>query len=473
MATAARTRTRLTTPLVAIVGRPNVGKSSLFNAMVGRREAITSDIAGTTRDRVTDSVEYRERRLLLVDTGGLVPEPDEEMEAQVASQVGAALAEADAVVFVVDVVAGATHADRAIAQRLRETSIPVILAANKVDGQRQEAFALEMHELAMGPPVLVSAIHRTGIDDLFERVVATLPPSSDEAQTVRLPRFAIVGRPNVGKSSMANAILGEERAIVSAVPGTTRDAVDGELRFEGREAVIVDTAGLRKRGAVEPGIERYSVLRAIRAIDDCDVAILVLDATEPATAQDLHIAGQVMEAFKGVVVAVNKADLLEGEGEEVDPRSARRAVLSRLHFMEYAPVVVTSATQGRGIDHLLRTAFAVYDERMAWTPPSRLMRVVMDAVGRHLPPKQGRRALKIYRVKQEAVGPPTFVFYCNNPSLMHFSYERYLENALRDAFGFEGNHLRLEFRGKGKLHVIGGHRTGRDAARNPPPQKRG
>ena len=301
-----------------------------------------------------------------------------------------------------------------------------------------------------------------------------MPPSDGVEATssaTTVPSFAIVGRPNVGKSSLVNTILGEERAIVSAVPGTTRDALDAEFEFEGQPGVLVDTAGIRRRGAIEPGIERYSVLRAVSAIDRSDVAIVVLDATEPGTAQDLHIAGQVMESFKGVVVVLNKADLIEEEdSEELSGRDARRIVLSRLHFMDYVPVVVTAAIDGRGVEHMLRTAFAVHAERQRWVPASRLTRVIMDAVSRHLPPKQGRRSLKIYRVKQESVGPPTFVFYCNNPSLMHFSYERYLENELRKAFDYTGTHLRLEFRGKGKLHVIGGHRTGQDAARTSPPR---
>ena len=227
--------------------------------------------------------------------------------------------------------------------------------------------------------------------------------------------------------------------------------------------MLIDTAGIRRRGAVEQGIERYSVLRAVRAIDRCDVAIVALDAAEPATAQDLHIAGQVMQSFKGAVVALNKTDLLSEDAAEDNARALRRATLARLHFMPYVPVVATSAVTGAGLDRLLDVAFEVYEERAKWVEPRALTRAVMDAAARHLPPKQGRRALKIYRVKQESAAPPTFVFYCNNPSLMHFSYERYLENSLRAAFGFTGTHLRLEFRGKGRVHVIGGHRTGQDA----------
>ena len=460
-------------PVVAIVGRPNVGKSSLFNAMLGRRAAIVSEVSGTTRDRVSGAWERDGRRMLLADTGGLVPEPDTEIEAHIAAQVDVALTDADAVIFVVDVTQGVTYADEAVAQRLRRSGLAIVLAANKADTMRQEALVPEFYELGLGDPVPVSAYHRTGIEDVLDEVLALLPASAPPPEGASvLPSFAIVGRPNVGKSSLVNAILGERRAIVSPVPGTTRDALDADFEFEGKSGVLVDTAGMRRRGSIAPGIERYSVLRAASAIDRSDVALVVLDATELATAQDLHIAGQVMESFKGVVVVVNKVDLVEEErGESLDGRDARRAVLRKLHFMDYVPIVVTAAIDGRGVEHMLRTAFAVHDERQRWAPATKLSRVVMDAVSRHLPPKQGRRSLKIYRVKQESVGPPTFVFYCNNPSLMHFSYERYLENELRKAFGYSGTHLRLEFRGKGKLHVIGGHRTGHDAARTPPPRR--
>ena len=452
------------TLIAAIVGRPNVGKSSLFNAIIGRREAIVSDVSGTTRDRVMGEARHSDRRFLLVDTGGLVPEPETEMEAHVGAQVDAALSGADVVLFVVDTTQGATLADRAVAEQLRRSGKPVVLAANKVDHPRQEALAHEFYELALGDPIPISAYHRIGVADLVDAVAAAMPPGADDAQApTGIPRFAIVGRPNVGKSSIANALLGAERSIVSAVPGTTRDAIDTPFERGGRQGVLIDTAGIRRRGAVEPGVERYSVMRAIRAIDRCDVAIVAFDAAESATAQDLHIAGQVMQSFKGAVVALNKTDLLSEEAAEDNARDLRRAVLARLHFMPYVPVVPTSAITSAGLDRLLDVAFEVYEERAKWVEPRALTRVVVDAAARHLPPKQGHRALKIYRVKQESAGPPTFVFYCNNPSLMHFSYERYLENCLRAAFGFAGTHLRLEFRGKGRIHVIGGHRTRQDA----------
>ena len=470
---AARRPPRSNTPLIAIVGRPNVGKSSLFNALIGRRTAIVSEVSGTTRDRLVSDVEYVGRRFLLVDTGGLVPEPETEMEAHIAAQVHAAVDGADAVVFVTDARSGATYADESLATQLRRSKKPTVIVANKVDNPKQEALALESYALGLGDPIPVSALHRHGMDDLLEAVLALLPPEDEQPEeTSPTARIAIVGRPNVGKSALANYILGEERSIVSAVPGTTRDALDTPFTFigngsDGQEALLIDTAGIRRRGAIVPGIERYSVLRAFRAIDRCDVAVLVLDATELITDQDLHIAGQVMEGFKGAVVAVNKWDLLEGATVR-DERDYRRRVLSRLRFMPSTPVLFISALEGRGIDNLLRTVFEIHHNRMVWVPPGEVTRAVMGAIARHLPPSAPSGSLKIYRVKQEGVGPPSFVFYCNNPNRVHFSYERFLENAIREAFGFDGTHLRLEFRGKGKVHVIGQNRAKASAARSRP-----
>ena len=509
--------------LVAIVGRPNVGKSSLFNALLGRRAAIVSEVSGTTRDRIIAEVEYAGRTMLLVDTGGIVAEPETEIEAHIMAQVDTAMGEADAVVFVTDAVRGLTHSDEQVAGRLRRSGRPVILVVNKVDSQRQQALVPEMYALGLGEPIALSALHRRGIDDVLEAVLPHLPPQDDDdaAEEPQVAHIAIVGRPNVGKSALANAILGMERSIVSEVPGTTRDALDTALEIDGTPAVLIDTAGMRRRGAVKPGIERFSVLRAARAVHRSDVAVVVLDAEELVTDQDQHITGLVMESFKGAVAVVNKWDLIEADArreaeharameefaadlaaaatseategispqelaQELAPaapvetpepadaadaiaslvqrrrRGVQRTVLSRLRFMDHVPVVFTSALLGQGIDELLAAVMQVHNERRRWIPPRELTDVIMGAVSKHLPPKQGRRTLKIYRVKQESVGPPTFVFYCNNPHLMHFSYERYLENALREAFGFNGTHLRLEFRGHGKIHVIGDHRAGRE-----------
>jgi GTP-binding protein len=445
-------------PLMAIVGRPNVGKSSLFNCLVGRRTAIVSQVSGTTRDRLFSPVTHDGRSFLIVDTGGMLPGSETPMEEHVAWQVDTALADADVVVLVTDVTQGVTHNDMHVAHQLRRSGRPVVLAANKVDSYAQESLVPEFHQLALGDPIPISAYHRQGIDELLDAVLALLPQEQQASETLpAAPHFAIVGRPNVGKSALANAILGQERSIVDDVPGTTRDALDTPLEFHGQPVVLIDTAGIRRRGSVQPGIERYSVLRAVRAIDRCGVAILVLDATELVTDQDLHIAGQVMGSFKGTVVAVNKWDLVPNAQE--DEEAVRRTVLSRLRFVDHVPVCFTSALDGGGITGLMETAFQVHQQWQRWVDPRRLDSVTTRAIAEHLPPKQGRRSMKIYGVKQESVGPPTFVFSCNNPGLMHFSYERYLENVIRDAFGFRGTHLRLEFRGRGKVHVIGGNRA--------------
>ncbi len=457
---------RAARPIVAIVGRPNVGKSSIFNAVLGRRAAIVAEEPGTTRDRVTAGVEYDGHRMLLVDTGGLVAEPETEIEAHIAAQVEAAIDGADVVLLVTDARPGLTPPDRDVAGLLRRSGKPVVLVANKVDSERHEPLAFESQQLGLGDAIPVSALHHRGLDDMLEAVARHLPPVESEPEALGGPHIAIVGRPNVGKSALANVILGTDRSIVSEVPGTTRDAIDTPFEFEGEAGVLIDTAGIRRRGAVQPGIERYSVLRAVRAIDRADVVLVLLDATELATDQDLHIAGEAREAFKGVVVVVNKWDLVPEAGRR-EARVTRKAVLSRLRFMSHVPVVFTSALHGEGIEMLLRTAFDVYRKRMQQVSQPELTKAVMNAIARHLPPVQARGSLKIYRVKQEAVGPPTFVFDCNNPDRVHFSYERFLENTIREAFDFEGTHLRLEFRGRGKSHVIGQSRSRGVGGRRP------
>ena len=447
-------------PLIAIVGRPNVGKSTLFNCLLGRRTAIVSQVAGTTRDRIYGAVAYQGYQFLAVDTGGLVPGHQTSLEAVVAWQVETAIAEAEIAILLTDVMEGPMPDDIQIAQRLRQAGKPVVLAVNKVDSRARELLVPEFYRLALGDPVPISAHHHRGIDELLERVLAVLPQRDQPAEgPADVPGFAIVGRPNVGKSALANAILGIERSIVTEVPGTTRDAIDTSFDINGRQALLIDTAGIRRRGAVQPGIEQYSVLRAIRAVDRCSVAIVVLDATELVTAQDLHIAGQVAASFKGVVVVVNKWDMVSDKGWEKE--AVRDLVLRRLRFMDYVPVCFTTAVEGDGVPELLRTASRVYDEWTRWVEHSRLDSVVMRAIAEHLPPKRGMKIMKIYRSKQESSGPPSFVFYCNNPTLVHFSYERYLENVIRDAFDFKGTPLRLEFRGRGKSHVIGQNRASR------------
>ena len=447
-------------PLVAIVGRPNVGKSSLFNAIQGRRSAIVAEESGTTRDRMIAEAEFEGHHFLLADTGGLVPEPETEMEAHITAQVDAALEIADAVLFVTDVRSGPSYADEAAAQRLRQARKPVVLAVNKADNPNQESMSADAYALGLGEPIPVSALHRRGLGDLLDALFEVLPPTDDPTPAPDMPRIAIIGRPNVGKSALANAVLGQERSIVSATPGTTRDALDSAFEFQGAPALLIDTAGIRRRGAVQPGIEKFSVMRAATAVHRCDVAVVVMDATQPATDQDLHIAGQAADAFKSLVVAVNKWDLVETLDQRRETRRFTNMVRARMRFMPGVPIVFTSATEGEGIENLLQTAFALYEKRTEWVDGPQLTRAVMDAVSRHLPPSGGAKgSLKLYRVKQDAVRPPTFVFFVNNTGRIHFSYERYLANTVREAFGYDGVPMKIEFRGKGGTHVIGDNRS--------------
>lgn len=447
--------------LVAIVGRPNVGKSSLFNALLGRRSAIVAEESGTTRDRMIAAAEFEGHRFLLADTGGLLPEPETEIEAHIAAQVDAAVAGADAVIFVTDARTGPGYADEYVAQRLRQARKPAVIAVNKADNPSQELLANDAYALGLGEPIPVSALHRRGLGDLMDALMAQVPMGDTvDAPDPETPRIAIIGRPNVGKSALTNAILQEERSIVSPVPGTTRDALDTPFEFEGEPAVLIDTAGIRRRGAIQPGIEKFSVLRAATAIHRCDVALLVLDATNPATDQDLHIAGQAADAFKSLLVIVNKWDLVEHDDPRRDERRFARLVRSRMRFLPGVPVAFTSATSGEGVPEAFRRAFELHRKRTEWVDGPALNRAVVDAVSRHLPPTSAAKgSLKLYRVKQDSVRPPTFIFFVNNTARIHFSYERYLANTIRETFGFDGVPLKIEFRGKGGVHVIGDNRS--------------
>jgi GTP-binding protein len=375
-----------------------------------------------------------------------------------------AIAEAAVILMLADATTGLIPDDIYLAQTLRQANKPVILVVNKVDSTARESLVPEFYELGLGDPIPISAHHHRGIDDLLERIIehfpAFLPETSADSE---IPALAIVGRPNVGKSLLANSILGEERSIVTEIPGTTRDSIDTLCEVAGQRMLLIDTAGIRKRGAIERGIEQFSVMRSIRAIDRCSVGILVLDALEIGTAQDLHIAGHLSTSFKGVVVAINKWDLAVELGWDWETMKA--AVAGRLKFMDYVPICFTSALTGEGINELLKTARWTYNEWVRWIDHQDLNSTVMRAIADHLPPKQGSKTLKIYRCKQESTGPPSFIFYCNNPSLVHFSYERYLENVIRNIFNFKGTPLRLEFRGNGKSHVIGGNRESKRSRR--------
>ena len=443
-------------PIVAVVGRPNVGKSSLFNRILGRRQAIVSEVAGTTRDRLLAEAQWDDYSFILVDTGGLETNPEGTIREKVQEQADMAVASADVIIFMTDVADGLTPADQVAADRLRRTQKPVILAVNKVDNDAREFTAPEFYQLGMGEPSLISAYHNYGIYELMDLVLASLPfqpevaaeTSEMEGPSPDVLKLAIVGRTNVGKSMLLNSILGQERSIVSQVAGTTRDAVDTNLNYRGNDIVLIDTAGIRRPGRVGRGIEKYSVIRAVSAVNRSDITLLVVDATELATAQDAHISGLAWDVCRGLIVVINKWDLMEEEGSLERERALFR-VRERLHFMPYVPICFTSALHGIGIPGLLRTALDLWQERLRLIPIRQLQYALADALANHSPPTvkgHGRKRLRINRLRQVDVNPPTFLFTVDNPQLVHFSYQRYLENQLRTNFGFDHTHLRLVFK---------------------------
>ncbi len=463
-------------PLVAIVGRPNVGKSTFFNRMIGERVAIVEDMPGTTRDRIYGDTDWNGREFTLIDTGGLelgsdIPvgqvgldgQPGDIMK-RVRAQAELAIEEADVIVFMVDAQAGVTAADDEVADLLRRTQKPVILTANKSDNAKLRQDVVEFYTLGIGEPITISSTQGTGTGDLLDLIVDALPPEQERPEgeeEEEVTRIAIVGRPNVGKSSLLNAILGFQRSIVSDVPGTTRDAIDIEFEYKDKKLILIDTAGIRRRGRVGPGVEKYSVLRSSRAIDRCDVALLLIDASEGLAAQDTHIAGEIQEKAKGVVVIVNKWDLAqvqrreEREGifpnpdDEIESAERYRKIIAEgLKFIPYAPIVFASAKTGYHVQSLLDAVLNIAEMRYLRVPTSRLNEVVQEAVRRHNPTVFKGKVMKIYYATQTQVNPPTFVFFVNDPQALHFSYERYLENQLRYAFSFRGTGIRLQFRAR-------------------------
>jgi len=433
-------------PIVAIIGRQNVGKSTLLNRLAGKRLAIVADMPGTTRDRRFADISWQGASFTLVDTGGLEVSPRSSVGWGVKAQVEAALAEADLIIFLVDAKDGVVASDLEIAQMLRSSSKPLIMAANKADNPRLESGAVEFYQLGLGEPLAISAYHGRHTAELLDRVISLLPPPRAVESRAEIMKLAIVGRPNVGKSTLLNTILGEERAIVDETPGTTHDAVDTALDFGGQNVILIDTAGIRRRGRWGVGVERYSVIRALRAIDEADIALLVLDATELLTAQDKHIAGYIQEAAKGVILIVNKCDLTQDKSVTEYDRYIRR----QLRFMSYAPLIYISAKLGQGVDRVMPQAFEVYQERLKRPPTSLINNVVEAAVASHTLPRKGAKQLKVFYATQAEVNPPTFVFFVNDAKLVHFSYRRYLENKLRQAFGFGGTPLRLIFKTRGE-----------------------
>ena len=433
-------------PIVAIVGRKNVGKSTLLNRLAGKQIAIVEDIPGTTRDRIFANVSQQGAEFTIVDTGGLEFKPDSDITQAVNEQVRAAIDEADIIVFLTDVKDGVTNSDLEIADLLRSSQKPILLVANKADNDRLETEAVEFFTLGLGEPLPISAYHGRGIFELIDKIISLLPTMPPVIAKPEVMKLAIVGRPNVGKSMLLNALLGKERAIVNDIPGTTRDAIDTLLDFKGQSVLIIDTAGIRRRGRVDAGIEYYSVIRALRAIDRADIALLVLDATELVAAQDMHISGYIQQAFKGIILLVNKWDL----AVDLTKAECSKYIKNKFRFAAYAPLMYISAKFGQGIGKVMPQAHQIYQERLKRIPTAKVNSAIQQAVAAHSPPRSGKKQLKFLYATQAEVNPPTFVFFVNDARLMHFSYRRYLENKLRQSFGFAGTPLRLIFKTRGE-----------------------
>jgi GTP-binding protein len=431
-------------PVVAIIGRQNVGKSTLLNRLAGRRIAIIEDLPGTTRDRIFTAISWQGNEFTLIDTGGLETKPDSTISQGINEQIETAIYEADVILFLVDVRDGLTLIDREIADLLRQTSRPVLLVANKADNARLETEAVEFYELGLGEPVVISAYHGRGTSELLDKITERLPKASPVKPEPEGMKITIAGRPNVGKSMLLNSILGEDRVIVDETPGTTRDAIDTLLDYKGKNVLLIDTAGIRRRGRLGTGVEKYSVIRAVRAIERSDIALLVIDATEPLTAQDQHICGYIRQMTKGIVIIVNKWDLVENK----DMTEWEKFIRGEIKFMPYAPIIYTSAKTGYGVKKVMPQAYKVYQERLKRFPTAEVNSVVQEAAAAHNIPRKGKKRLKFFYATQAEVNPPTFVFFVNDSKLVHFSYQRYLENKLRQSFGFEGTPLRLVFKNR-------------------------
>jgi len=537
-------RTLAALPVLAVVGRPNVGKSTIFNRFVGKRQAIVEDRARTTRDRMYGDMEWNGRRFVIVDTGGLEVDTDDPIEVRVQEQARLAIREADVILFVVDAISGLTPADQKAAELLRTAKAPVIVAVNKVDNTQREADAAEFWSMGWEETYSISASHGRGTGDLLDAIVWALPPETEaeiarkkreeeadewarevdagrlepyvvgdtgnavdptedeEAEQSELDRFeggqaaggeiearwdaaieaesdevqaaiAFVGRPNVGKSSLLNSLLGEDRAIVSEIPGTTRDAVDTTLEWGRSEIVLIDTAGIRRRGKVAngPAAEKYSTLRSLRAIARADVAVLVIDAVEGLTAQDAHVAGYVVEEGKGLVIAVNKWDLVEDKTDKTFAQYTEW-IRTEVPFLDFAPLVSISAKTGQRVGKVLELAIDIWGERRKRIATGELNRVIRAAVERQTPPVVKGRRPKVFYGTQAAVAPPTFVFFANDAGLIHFSYRRYLENRLRDEFGFDGTPIKLVFRDRESVKLPRRRSAGKSPVSKGPSAKR-
>jgi len=450
-------------PVVALVGRPNVGKSTLFNRLVGERLAIVDETPGTTRDRLISESDWSGIEFHVIDTGGIDPSHGGKTPLSVGSadfikeikeQALIAIEDADAILFLTDGETGVTTSDQEVADILRRYQKklsdgkfwpPIFLVVNKCESEARRQRAGEFYELGLGDPHAISALHGTGTGDLLDVLIDSFPPQQDEGEDEAV-KIAIVGKPNAGKSSLLNKLVGKERAIVSPIPGTTRDAVDMNIQYEGIDITLIDTAGIRRRGKIDPGVEKYSVLRSFKAIERADVALLMIDATTGITSQDAHIAGFILDAWKSCVVLVNKWDVVEKDTYTMEAYS--KHIRQELNFMDYVPFLFISAMTGQRVNKVLPLALQVQEERLVRLTTSKINKVIHEAQDRHPAPSFKGRQLRMYYGTQVRSDPPTFLIYVNDPKLAHFSYRRYLENRMREEYGFLGTPIRIVMKGK-------------------------
>lgn len=438
-------------PMVAIVGRPNVGKSTFFNRIVGKRIAIVEDTPGVTRDRIYADAEWSGKEFGLIDTGGIEPSSTDIILSQMREQAQIAMDLSDVIIFVTDGKDGLTNADTEVADMLRRTGKKVILVVNKIDNmQKLPDFFYDFYELGLGVPVPISAANMLNFTDVLDEVIDAFPDDKYE-EDEEVTKIAVIGKPNVGKSSLINKLLGENRVIVSPIAGTTRDSIDTPFEKNGQKFMLIDTAGIRRKSKINDDIEKYSVVRSVAAVERCDVCVLMLDGAEGLTEQDKKVAGIAHEAGKGLILVVNKWDLVPKETNTM--RDFQRMLEADLQFMSYAPILFISVKDGKRVDQVLETAIKVQESRTLRVPTGQLNSLVQDAVMMKAPPSDKGKRLKIYYVSQVGVQPPLFSFQINKRELMHFSYSRYLENRIRESWGFEGTSIKFIFREKGEQEL--------------------
>jgi len=433
-------------PIVAIVGRPNVGKSTLFNKLVGKRIAIVEDTPGVTRDRIYAEVEWLNYKFTLVDTGGIEPESDDIILKQMKRQAQIAIETADVIIFMVDGKEGLTSTDIEVAEMLRRVNKPVVLVVNKIDNLKLEDNKYEFYSLGLGEPITISAALSLGLGDMLDEVVKHFKDRVEDDEESHYIKVAIVGKPNVGKSSLLNRLSGEERAIVSDIPGTTRDAIDSLVEINGEKFLFIDTAGIRRKSRIKEEIEKYSVIRSLAAIDRADVCLIMIDATQGVTEQDEKIAGIAHEAGKGIIIVVNKWDLIEKNDKTMNEYTNK--IRTALSFVAYAPIIYISAKTGQRVAKLIELIKYVADQNAMRVKTGALNEVISEAVMLRQPPVEKGKALKIYYATQVSTKPPTFTIFVNDEEIVHFSYDRYLENQIRQHFGFEGTPIRIIYKSK-------------------------